>query len=47
MWWIIGAIVCCSVALLAGAFIRQGNPWRHEDDDYMIDDRDPDEGDRS
>jgi hypothetical protein len=46
MWWIIGFIVACGVALLAGACIRFGDPWSDHEDDYMIDDRDPDEGDR-
>lgn len=33
MWWVIGAIVCTCVALLVGAFIRQGNPWGDHDED--------------
>lgn len=46
MWWIIGAIVCTVIALVAGAFIRVGNPWGHEDDDYMIGDDYNDWGDK-
>jgi hypothetical protein len=47
MWWIIGVIVACGVALLTGAFIREGNPWGDHEDGPIIDDRDPNEGDRS
>jgi hypothetical protein len=47
MWWIIGAIVCTGVALLAGAIIREGNPWGdHHEDDYMMGDDDTDWGDK-
>lgn len=45
MWWLIGGIICCSVALLTGAVIHEGNP--SDEDDYMFEDKDPDEGDRS
>ena len=46
MWWVLGALVCVGVALLAGAMIRFGNPWG-EEDDYMMGDDDPDRGDKS
>ena len=48
MWWVLGyIIIACGVALLAGAIIREGNPWGDLEDGPIIDDRDPDEGDRS
>ena len=47
MLWILAALICCGITLVAGALIARGASDDPEDEDYMMLDDNGDWGDKS